>query len=49
MSGIFKKTVNVKFAHSNQPYLLTVEGEVLMDKETQAKIDAANKKAKPKS
>ncbi|HQR93174.1 MAG: hypothetical protein B7Y15_11850 [Bacteroidetes bacterium 24-39-8] len=49
MSGIFKKTVNIKFAHSNQPYILTVEGEVLMDKETQAKLDAANKKTKPKS
>lgn len=49
MSGIFKKTVNVKFAHSAQPYILTVEGEVIMDKETQDKIDAANKKAKTKS
>jgi hypothetical protein len=47
MSGVFKKTVNVKFANSNQPYILTVEGEVLMDAETQAKLDQA-KKAKTK-
>jgi hypothetical protein len=47
MSGVFKKTVNVKFASSNQPYILTVEGEVLMDAETQAKLDQA-KKAKSK-
>lgn len=31
MSGIFKKNVNVKFANSNQPYILTIEGEVLLD------------------
>lgn len=43
MSGIFKKTVNVKFAHSNQPYILTVEGEVLLDKETLDKIEKQNK------
>lgn len=26
--GAFKKRVDVKFAHSNQPYILTIEGEV---------------------
>ncbi|TAF55728.1 MAG: DUF1573 domain-containing protein [Sphingobacteriia bacterium] len=26
--GSFKKRVDVKFAHSNQPYILTIEGEV---------------------
>ncbi len=30
--GIFKKSVNVKFANSNMPYILTIEGEVLADK-----------------
>ncbi|MBY0480037.1 MAG: DUF1573 domain-containing protein [Chitinophagaceae bacterium] len=29
VTGIFKKSVNVKFANSNQPYILTVEGEVV--------------------
>jgi hypothetical protein len=48
ISGIFKKTVNVKFAHSTQPYILTVEGEVLMDKETLDKLEKQNK-AKAKS
>ncbi len=42
-SGVFKKSVNVKFANSTQPYILTVEGEVLMDAETKAKLDQANK------
>lgn len=28
ITGVFKKSVNVKFANSNQPYILTVEGEV---------------------
>jgi hypothetical protein len=27
--GVFKKRVDVKFAHSNQPYILTIEGEVV--------------------
>ena len=27
--GVFKKNVDVKFAHSNQPYTLTIEGEVV--------------------
>jgi hypothetical protein len=32
LDGVFKKSVNVKFTNSNQPYILTVEGEVLVDK-----------------
>lgn len=32
LDGAFKKSVNVKFTNSNQPYILTVEGEVLVDK-----------------
>ena len=48
ISGIFKKTVNVKFSNSTQPYILTVEGEVLMDKETLDKLEKQNK-AKAKS
>lgn len=27
--GVFKKNVDVKFAHSTQPYTLTIEGEVI--------------------
>ena len=27
--GAFKKNVDVKFAHSTQPYTLTIEGEVI--------------------
>jgi len=27
--GTFKKNVDVKFAHSNQPYTLTINGEVV--------------------
>ncbi len=27
--GAFKKNVDVKFAHSNQPYTLTIDGEVI--------------------
>lgn len=27
--GTFKKNVDVKFAHSNQPYTLTIDGEVV--------------------
>lgn len=27
--GAFKKNVDVKFAHSNQPYTLTIDGEVM--------------------
>ena len=27
--GTFKKNVDVKFAHSNQPYTLTITGEVI--------------------
>jgi hypothetical protein len=30
--GVFKKRVDVKFAHSNQPYILTIEGEVVETK-----------------
>jgi hypothetical protein len=30
--GVFKKNVNVKFANSTQPYVLTIEGEVLPEK-----------------
>lgn len=30
--GVFKKRVDVKFAHSNQPYILTIEGEVVEPK-----------------
>ncbi len=29
--GVFKKNVDVKFAHSNQPYTLTIEGEVVTE------------------
>lgn len=29
--GVFKKNVDVKFAHSNQPYTLTIEGEVVAE------------------
>lgn len=29
--GVFKKKVDVKFAHSNQPYTLTIEGEVVLE------------------
>lgn len=32
LDGVFKKSVNVKFTSSNYPYILTVEGEVLVDK-----------------
>ncbi|MCX6206810.1 MAG: DUF1573 domain-containing protein [Bacteroidetes bacterium] len=32
LDGVFKKSVNVKFTTSNYPYILTVEGEVLVDK-----------------
>lgn len=39
VEGVFKKSVNVKFTNSNQPYILTLEGEVAAD----AKV------AKPKS
>ena len=28
VEGVFKKSVNVKFTNSNQPYILTLEGEV---------------------
>lgn len=28
LEGVFKKSVNVKFTNSNQPYILTLEGEV---------------------
>jgi hypothetical protein len=28
IEGVFKKSVNVKFTNSNQPYILTLEGEV---------------------
>jgi hypothetical protein len=38
--GIFKKSVNVKFTNSNQPYILTVEGEVLVDKPAATKPKA---------
>ena len=31
VEGVFKKSVNVKFTNSNQPYILTLEGEVLAD------------------
>ena len=31
VEGVFKKSVNVKFTHSNQPYILTLEGEVAAD------------------
>lgn len=31
-SGTFKKNVDVKFAHSNQPYTLTIDGEVVEPK-----------------
>lgn len=31
VDGVFKKSVNVKFTHSNQPYILTLEGEVIAD------------------
>lgn len=27
--GAFKKNIDVKFAHSNQPYTLTIDGEVI--------------------
>ena len=30
--GAFKKNVDVKFAHSNQPYTLTIDGEVIEPK-----------------
>ncbi|WP_439506164.1 DUF1573 domain-containing protein [Sediminibacterium sp.] len=30
--GVFKKRVDLKFAHSNQPYILTIEGEVVETK-----------------
>jgi hypothetical protein len=30
--GTFKKNVDVKFAHSNQPYTLTIDGEVVEPK-----------------
>ncbi len=30
--GTFKKNVDVKFAHSNQPYTLTIDGEVIEPK-----------------
>lgn len=30
--GVFKKRVDVKFAHSNQPYILIIEGEVVESK-----------------
>ena len=29
LEGVFKKSVNVKFTHSNLPYILTLEGEVV--------------------
>ena len=32
VEGIFKKNVNVKFANSTLPYVLTIEGEVLAEK-----------------
>ncbi len=32
VEGVFKKSVNVKFTNSNQPYILTLEGEVASDK-----------------
>jgi hypothetical protein len=31
VEGVFKKSVNVKFTNSNQPYILTLEGEVAAD------------------
>jgi hypothetical protein len=31
VEGTFKKSVNVKFTNSNQPYILTLEGEVAAD------------------
>lgn len=31
-NGAFKKNVNIKFAHSTQPYTLTIEGEVIEKK-----------------
>ena len=31
-TGAFKKNVDVKFAHSNQPYTLTIDGEVVVAK-----------------
>jgi hypothetical protein len=31
VDGVFKKSVNVKFTNSNQPYILTLEGEVAAD------------------
>lgn len=31
VEGVFKKSVNVKFTNSNQPYILTLEGEVATD------------------
>jgi hypothetical protein len=31
LEGVFKKSVNVKFTNSNQPYILTLEGEVAAD------------------
>lgn len=39
LEGVFKKSVNVKFTHSNLPYILTLEGEVV----------AATKTSKAKS
>jgi hypothetical protein len=30
--GVFKKNVNVKFANTKLPYVLTIEGEVLPEK-----------------
>lgn len=34
LEGVFKKSVNVKFTHSNLPYILTLEGEVVTASKT---------------
>ena len=46
--GIFKKSVNVKFANSNQPYILNIEGEVL-DDAAKAKSTVSPKTLKSKT
>jgi hypothetical protein len=39
VEGVFKKSVNVKFTQSNQPYILTLEGEVAAEpKDSKAKL-----------